>query len=47
MAINRGVLNVAQQARGFLNTAHRQNPIHEITQHYIGDNEEIEEEETR
>ena len=43
VAVHNGVLRVAEQARQSLAVAHRQNPIHDIAHHFIGDDAEIEE----
>ena len=43
MAIHNGVLRVADQTGRDLAVAHRQNPIHAIAHHFIGDDEDIEE----
>ena len=42
VAVHNGVLRVAEQARQSLAVAHRQNPIHDISHHFIGDDEDIE-----
>jgi hypothetical protein len=43
VAIHNGVLRVADRTGRDLAVAHRQNPVHDILRHYIGDDEGIEE----